>query len=598
MISNSNSNNSKSNNISNSNSNNLKSNTIIKESNDEYSSSLSNNSAISNGKSANAWTNFKDSFKPPVKNNNNKDLEFYNDEGIRQDESAAPLKQNLKKRQLQMIALGGCVGSGLLVASGLALQNGPLALVIAWLIVGSFLYCTMQSLAELCSYLPVSGSFATYSARFIDSSWGFAMGWNYALFWVIVLPLELVASSMTINFWQSNINSVVWVAVFYVLIFLLNLCGNKGFGEFEFIASIIKLLGVVGFNILAIIIICGGTGNQGYIGGKNWHPPLQTGFKGIVSTCLTATYSLAGTELVGLTSSESEENPAKSFRSTIKQINYRILIFYLLTLTLVGFLVPATYSELAGSGSADTSSSPFVIAINAAQIKVLPSIFNVVVLVALLAISNSAVYGFSRTCIGLAEQGLAPSCFKYIDRKGRPLVGMGISAVFGLLSFVSASKYEDEVFAWLVAISGLSTLFTWGSINGAYIRFRGAMKYQNRSIDELPYKSTTGVIGAYYGLIMNIVVLALQFWLALYPIGKQPHAKDFFKTYLGAVIVLIFYVVHKLWTRNWKLCLDYKNIDLDSGKAPNIDLVRQEIEEEKELIKTKPFYYRVYRFLC
>lgn len=156
------------------------------------------------------WNNFIDSFKPPV----HKTHDLESSSKLEGEEENGHLQQTLSKRQLQMIALGGCVGSGLLVASGLALQNGPASVLVAWFVVSTFLYCTMQCLAEMSSVYPVSGSFAVYSIQFIDRSWGVAMGYNYAMFWVIVMPLELVASSMTIKFWPSDINTAVWVAVF------------------------------------------------------------------------------------------------------------------------------------------------------------------------------------------------------------------------------------------------------------------------------------------------------------------------------------------------------------------------------------------------
>lgn len=554
----------------------------FKEDNSFATASTESKDSIQNGR----WNTFISSFKRADEIDDELALEKTN------------LSKGLKKRQLQMIALGGCVGSGLLVASGMALKNGPASLLVAWAVVSSFLYCTMQSLAELSAAFPVSGSFATHSSRFIDRSWGFAMGWNYAMFWIIVLPLELVASSITIKFWQSDINSVVWVAVFYVLIIVLNLCGNKGFGETEFIASIIKLLGIVGFNILAVILICGG-GDEGYLGGKYWHNPgaFTTGFKGVVAVLLTATYSLAGTELVGLTASESQENPRKALPTAIKQVFWRIMIFYMLTLTLIGFLVPANSPELIGGNGA--SASPFVIAIRAGGIKVLPSIFNVIVLIAILSIGNSAVYGFSRTILALAQQGLAPKMFAYIDRQGRPLVGILACAIFGLLAFVSASPKQEEVFAWLIALSGLSTLFTWGSINANLIQFRRALAHQNRGLDELPYISNTGVIGAYYGLIMNIVILALQFWLAVWPLGKAPSALQFFQTYLGFIIVVVFYVVHKLWTKNWKFLVNVGDIDIDNGRSnTDIDMMKQEVQEERELARSRPWWVRTFHFWC
>ena len=180
-----------------------------------------------------------------------------------------------------------------------------------------------------------------------------------------------------------------------------------------------------------------------------------------------------------------------------------------------------------------------------------------------------------------------------------PTIGIAFAALIGLLAFVSASSKQDEVFAWLVALSGLSTFFTWGSINGAYIRYRRAMYVQGRSLDEIPYKANTGVWGAYYGLIMNIVVLGLQFWLALFPIGKKPDAVYVFKTYLAAVIVLATYLVHKVWTRNWSFLITAKDIDLDTGRRDlDVELLRQELEEEKELLRSKPWYIKMYRFWC
>ncbi|KAK6197433.1 Gap6 general amino acid permease [Scheffersomyces amazonensis] len=546
------------------------------------------------------WKNFRDSFKRMEHGNSSSssslDLEDAQPKNNLQNND---LKKGLKKRQLQMIALGGCVGSGLLVASGMALRNGPGTLLVAWAIVSSFLYCTMQSLAELSSAFPLSGSFATYANRFIDPSWGFAMGWNYALFWVIVMPLELVASSITINFWQSSVNSVAWVAIFYVLIIVLNLCGNRGFGETEFVASVIKLLGIVGFNILAIILICGG-GDQGFIGGKFYRNPgsFTTGFKGVVSVLITATYSLAGTELIGLTTSESEGNPRIMLPKAIKQVFWRIMIFYMLTLTLIGFLVPANSEDLIGGSGA--SASPFVIAIRQGGIKVLPSIFNVIVLVALLAIGNSAVYGFSRTVLALAEQGLAPKIFNYVDRQGRPLVGIMVCAIIGLLAFVSASPKEAEVFAWLVALSGLSTLFTWGSINASYLRFRAAYKYHGRDLQELPYISNTGIIGAWYGLIMNAIVLGLQlFWIGIWPIGAKPDAKAYFENNLAFVIVIAFYVGHKIYSRTLKFYRTVDEIDIDTGRTQEeIDLLLQEKAEEIEAAKLRPVYKRILNFWC
>lgn len=540
------------------------------------------------------WQDFKDSFKR-AETTNVIDLE-------KSDENGQPsqLKKNLKKRQLQMIAIGGVVGTGLFIGSGSALRTGgPASVLLGWGVVSSFLYCTMQALAELVAVFPVTGSFSIYASRFIEPSWGFAIGWNYALFWIIVLPLELVASSMTINYWQSDINPVAWVAIFYVFIMVLNLCGNKGFGEAEFVFSCIKVAAIIGFNILSIILICGGTPSGGYIGVEYWHNPgaFKNGFKGFVTVLITATYSFGGTELVGLTAAEAEGNPRIILPKAIKQVFYRILIFYMLTLTLIGFLIPSNSPDLL-SATSTAASSPFVIAIKNGGIKVLPSIFNVVVLISLLSIANSSIFGFSRTMVGLAEQGLAPKIFAYVDRAGRPLFGFALCAFFGLLSFVAASPKQGEVLAWLLSLAGLSALFTWFSICVSHIRFRMAMAYNKRSIEDLPYLSQSGFWGSVYSAILLVVVLGLQFWVSLFPLGEKPNAAAFFQNYVGAVVVVVFYLGHKLYARNLRLVNPISELDIDSDRRDvDIDKLKQEIIEEKEFLASQPWYIRLKEFL-
>lgn len=553
------------------------------------------------GKVATHWHRFIDSFKQPEKSHSST-LDDLEDACSMSDESNH-LQASINPISQAFIALGGCVGSGLLVVSGVALHDGgPAGILIGWAIVSTFLYCVMQGLAELASTFPVSGAFAVYATRFVDSSFGFATGWNYALFWVIVLPLELVAASLSIDFWHSDINSVAWVAIFYVVIISLNLLGGTGgFQYTELVASIIKLLGIVGFDILAIVLICGGAGN-GFIGAKHWHNPgaFSHGFKGVIAVLVSATYSLAGTELVALTTAESKVNPRIALPSAIKMVFYRIIVFYMITLTLITFLVPYNESQLVTGSQA--FASPFVIAIEEGGITALASIINVVILVSLLSIGNSAVYGFSRTILSLAEQGLAPSIFKYVDRRGRPLFGIAVSAFIGLLAFVAASPKEGDVFAWLVAISALSTLFTWMSSSLAHVRFRMALKKQGRDTSELPYVSLTGFWGSVYSSICLFAVLCFQFWTSLFPLGESPAPTKFFQNYLGAVIVFVFLVSHKLYCRitkgNWDMITDLSQLDIDSGRREtDFEKLQQELAEERAVANARPWYWKVYYFL-
>ncbi|CAN6606856.1 general amino-acid permease Gap1p [Trichomonascus vanleenenianus] len=516
----------------------------------------------------------------------------------------SPLARKLKNRHLQMIAIGGAIGTGLFVGSGSMLATGgPAALIIGYAIIGIMLFCTMNALGELAVTFPVSGAFSTFCTRFIDPSWGFAVGWNYAVQWLVVLPLELVAASITIGYWQSDINPAAWVAIFYVLVVIINLFGVRGYGEAEFIFSIIKVTAVIGFIILGIVINCGGAPKGGYIGGKYWTDPgafngktAGEQFKAVTTVYVGAAFSFTGTELAGLAAAETE-NPRKTLPRAVKQVFWRITLFYIVSLSIVGLLVPFNDPHLLGASSVDIKASPFVIAITNAGISGLPSVFNVVIMIAVISVGNSAVYGCSRTLAALAHQGLAPKFLGYIDKGGRPLWGIGITCVFGLLCFLSASDKQTEVFNWLMALTGLSLIFTWGSVNLCHIRFRRAYKVQGRSLEDIPFRSQVGVYGSWLGLIINVCILVGQFWVAVWPKGGSPNASYFFQKYLAAPIIIAFYIGHKIYKRS--PIVRTKDMDLNSGRREvDIDRLQQELEEEKQYIASKNFFYRTYRFWC
>lgn len=550
------------------------------------------------------WAQFKDSFKPA-------DFSSTEFEGLSQVERAAmataksPLTRSLKSRHLQMIAIGGSIGTGLFVGSGGSLSaGGPASVLIGFALIGIMLYCTVQALGELAVRFPVAGGFSTYATRFVDPAWGFAMGWNYVLQWIVAFPLELVAASMTIQFWKSDgtaaatVNPAAWVALFWAFITAINLFGVKGYGEAEFVFSFIKIIAVIGFVILGIVLVCGGGPHGGYIGGKYWHNPgaFANGFKGFCSVFVNAAFAFSGTELIGLAAAETE-NPRKSLPTAAKQVFWRITLFYIVSLTIVGLLVPYTDPNLLnGNSSADVTSSPFVIAINNAGISGIPSVMNVVVLVAVLSVGNSSVYGSSRTIAALAAQGQAPKFMGYIDRAGRPMVGIAITVAFGLIAFVAASDKEQEVFNWLLALSALSSLFTWASVCFCHIRFRRGLHVQGRGTDELEFTSAVGVWGSWFGLILNILVLIAQFWTALFPTNVAD-AKNFFEIYLALPIVLVCYIGFKVWYRT--PFVRAKNIDLDTGRREiDYEVLREEIAAEKAFIRSKPWWFRAYKFWC
>lgn len=555
------------------------------------------------------WQSFKNSFKPAEQSRTLtlKDISEEEEAKLTNVERAAlrsansQLSRSLKSRHLQMIAIGSSIGTGLFVGSGGALRDGGSAgLIIAWTVISTGVFATVQGLGELSVALPVSGGFNIYATRFIEPAVGFAIGWNYFMQFFVLLPLELVAASITIKYWNSDLNSDIFVAIFWVSVVFITMLGVKGYGEAEFVFSLVKVVAIIGFVILSIVLICGGGPTHEFVGGRNWREPgpFANGFKGVCSVFVTAAFSFGGTEMIGLTAAETA-NPRKTLPKAIKQVFWRICLFYLLSLTMIGTLVSYKDESLIGASDVDATASPFVIAIRNGGISGLPSVINAVILIAVLSVGNSSVYATSRSLNSLAEQGMAPKWTGYVDRAGRPLVAILITNVFGLFAFIAASDKQVEAFNWLLALSGLSSIFTWISINVAHIRFRRAMSYQGRTTAELPYVSQCGIWGSYYGLLLNCLVLIAQFWIALFPLGGSPNAYDFFLSYLGLPVILVSWLGYKLWKKDWTLFIRAKNLDIDTGRINiDIDVLQQEIAEEKAQLAEKPFFVRFYKFWC
>nr|AAO32557.1 BAP2 [Lachancea kluyveri] len=524
--------------------------------------------------------------------------------------SNSKFKQSMKSRHVVMMSLGTGIGTGLLVANGKSLHfGGPAGLLIGYSLVSVVAYIMMQAAGEMAvAYPTLPGNFNVYSSIFISKSFGFATVWLYCLQWLTVLPLELITASLTIKYWNSSINPDAFIAIFYAVIVFIHFFGAAGYGEAEFIFSTCKVSMIAGFIILSIVINCGGAGTGGYIGGEYWRNPGAFAggspighFKGIAYVLVTAYFSYGGMELFALTVNE-QANPRKAVPSATKKCIYRILIIYMLTMILIGFLVPYNSDELMGSsGKSATHASPYVIAVASHGVKVVPHIINAVILISVVSVGNSAMYSAPRLLNSLAEQGYAPKIFSYVDRAGRPLVALVGCSIFGLLSFVAASDKEEQVFTWLAAIAGLSELFTWSAICLSHVRFRDAMKYQGYSLSELGYKSKTGYWGSIYAIFFNIIVFVAQFWVALAPIGNggKADAEAFFQSYLAFPIWISCYVGYKIYSKEWKLLVPLDEIDLNSHRHIfDKHILQQEDDEHKEKLKNSGWWVKMANFWC
>lgn len=353
----------------------------------------------------------------------------------------------------------------------------------------------------------------------------------------------------------------------------------------------------MGSSILGIVLNCGGAPGSEYIGGRYWHDPgaFHNGFKGLCRVFVNAASAFGGTEVIGVTAAEVSD-PQRTFPRAIKQVFWRITLFYIVSLTIVGLLVPYTDSRLlSGSSSVDIKASPFVIAIDNAKIAALPSVMNVVILVSVLSVGNSSVYASSRVLAALADHGQAPKFLGYVDRKGRPLWAIAISSLFGLLCFLSASDAQSQVFQWMLSITGLSCVITWGTICLCHIRLRRALRVQGQSLDRLAFRSQPGILGSWFGFLFNILVIVVQFWIGIAPIGwrsmsRSEIAGSFFSAWLAVPITLICYIAFKCVYRT------------DIVRARDVDLVTGrralDFEDDDAEAAKVPACKKIYTWLC
>ncbi|KAF2152811.1 hypothetical protein K461DRAFT_294447 [Myriangium duriaei CBS 260.36] len=493
------------------------------------------------------------------------------------------LHRSLKGRHMQMIAIGGAIGSGLFIGSGGSfISGGPAAVIIGFLVIGLMIGLMMQALAELAVMYPINGAFTMYICRFIDPSFGFACAWEYAISWLTVLPFEISAACNIIHFWPKSegYTDAAWITPLLVALIAIQYFGVRGYGEVEFVLSLIKIIACIGFMILGIVINVGGvpTDPRGYIGNTYFKQPFsdlgfKNGFHGFCSVFVNAAFAYTGTELTGLAAAEAA-NPQKEIPRASKQVVWRILIFYVVNLTLVGLDVPALASILSGDGPSSRY-SPFVIAIRLAGIKALPDIFNAVILLAVMSVANSCMFGSTRTIQALAANGMAPKFLAYVDRKGRPLAVIVLQLLFGLLAYINLANNGGTIFNWLLALSGITVLFVFSGIAVAHIRFRQAWVYNGHSIDELPFRAVLGTWGSWIVLLINVLALIASFYVALYPLGgPYLNANAFFQAYLAAPLLVFLYLVWKVYSwfvypEHRPLWIKIKDIDIYTGIREN-----------------------------
>ena len=485
------------------------------------------------------------------------------------------VKRHLKTRHLSMIAIGGCIGTGLFMASGSAIHDaGPGGALVAYAAIGLMVYFLMTSLGEMATWLPTSGSFATYASRYVDPSLGFALGWNYWFNWVITVAVDIAIAAIVVTYWEPLrfLPAWGWSIVFFALITALNLFSVRAYGETEYWFALIKVLTVIVFLAIGTLTIFGILGGA-YVGFTNFTvgdaPFLGDGignkFLAILGVFLIAGFSFQGTELIGITAGETA-NPEESIPKAVKQIFWRILIFYILAILVIGLLIPHTSDELLGAdigaGAENIAKSPFTLVFERAGFAFAAAVMNAVILSSVLSAGNSGMYASVRMLYAMGKDGLAWPVFARTTRgSGVPLIALASTAavILGLFLLQLNEEIGKDLFdQYIIAASGLTGFIAWLGIAISHYRFRRAFAAQGRSLSELGYRAKWFPFGPLLALTLCVLVIIGQDTELV--LKGDLNWKRLVVTYMGIPVFLAFYLYHKLRYRTHKIPL--QDIDL------------------------------------
>ncbi|CAB3746673.1 GABA permease [Burkholderia puraquae] len=444
-----------------------------------------------------------------------------------QPSNQSDLKCGLKQRHMTMIALGGVIGAGLFVGSGVVIQQTGPAAILSFLITGGLVVLVMRMLGEMACAMPAVGSFYEY-ARLAFGNWrgpgkmaGFLTGWMYWYFWVIVVALEAVAGARLIQFWLPDTPAWIISLALLVVLTLTNLISVGSYGEFEFWFSSIKVGAIIVFLFLGGLYVLGlwpasmhTTAVLPTLLGHGGFMPLGIG--PVMSGAVAATGFYFGAEIVTIAAAEAKE-PAKAVAKATNSVITRVLVFYVGSVALVVALVPWNSHQMA---------TPYVSALEVMGLPAAANVMNAIVLTAVLSALNSGLYAASRMLFALTRHGDAPAALAKVNKRGVPVRAILLGTVFGYVSVVMSYVSPDTVFAFLVNSYGTVALFVYVLIAFSQLRLRkrldpvAASKLRVR-MWAYPYLTWVAIVGM-VGILVAMAFIPDQrkpLWLGVASLG-------------------------------------------------------------------------------
>ncbi|KAM0255495.1 hypothetical protein ACHAQJ_005726 [Trichoderma viride] len=411
--------------------------------------------------------------------------------------------RGLRSRHIQMIALGSAIGTGLFVGSGVTLaKGGPAFLLAGYILVSLLVFCVVTGITEVATYLPIRGAtMSYYGRRYVSDSLGFAMGWLYFYSFGILVPFEITAAGIVIQYWNTSIHIAVWITCLIVVTCALNWLPVRFYGESEFWFVSLKVMLILGLLILSFVLFWWGGPDQPRLGFHWWRKPVNS--------------PLAKWSTRGAT-----------------------------------FHVRFRDDPRLTDGGSGAHSSPFVVGIKRAGIKGLDSVVNAVILTSAWSSGNAYLYLSSRSLYSLSVAGQAPAIFKKCLPNGLPYVAVGASSLFSLLAYMNVSSDGSQVFTWLVNLTNTD------------LRFRKAYLEQNKS-DQIPWRHWSQPVGSYIAIVAFAMLCIINGFNVF--VRGNWSTSDFLTDYISIPVFLALYFGHRIYHRKDRWWRQVGDIDLQSG---------------------------------
>ncbi|KAL7923083.1 amino acid permease/ SLC12A domain-containing protein [Trichoderma austrokoningii] len=479
-------------------------------------------------------------------------------------ENVDGLQRRLNNRQIQLIAIGGSIGTALFISIGSGLSTaGPGSLFLAYALYSIVLGLVNNSLAEMTTLMPVSGGFIRLAGHWVDDALGFMTGWNFFIYEALLIPFEITALNLVISFWDESITkpgpTAGICAAVIVCYALLNVLAVKAYGEAEFYLSGGKVILILILFSFTFVTMVGGNPNHDAFGFRYWNNPGAFAeyhtqgalgrFEGFLTALWSASFAVVGPEYISMVAAEAQR-PRTYIKTAFKTIYFRFGLFFMGSALAVGIILPYNDSTLSnlvngGKGSGTAAASPYVIAMQNMGISVLPHIINALMMTSIFSAGNTYTYCATRSLYGLALEGRAPRFLRKCTSKGVPIYAFLVVMCFPFLSFLQVGNGSAVVLDWLVTLITAGGIIDYLVMSATYLCFYRACKAQGLDRKTFPYVGWGQPYCAIIAFVVQLMVVGGYGYMSFVPWSVS----SFFRNYTMQILAPILFIFWKVVKR-------------------------------------------------